>query len=210
MSKVFVVGLPRTGTTSLCIACLELGFKTAHTAYTKKTFQDADVIADTPIFNDYQRLAGVYPNSRFIYLERDINSWLPSISQLLNRMAGNLLRTDGGFNDTIKRCFLNTFSGLSEESINDDAFLRNCYTQHRHQAITFFESNQLPYLLLKVADTHAMDKLKCFLSAQGTDSNTTMPYTNKAGKVTAWNDIRHPLKVSSTRNGKVDKDTALY
>ncbi|WP_105168277.1 sulfotransferase family protein [Pseudoalteromonas sp. T1lg23B] len=209
MSKVFVVGLPRTGTTSLCIACLELGFKTAHTAYTRKTFQDAQVIADTPIFNDYQRLAEAYPNSRFIYLERDIDTWLPSISQLLERMAGNLMRSDGGFNDTIKRCFLTTFSGLTENSVNNHDFLRGCYVRHQQQAIAFFEAKQLPYLVLNVAETNALSKLKAFLNTE-TDNITTMPYTNKAGKVTAWNNIRHPLKISSTRNGKVDKDTSLY
>ncbi|CAM4000389.1 sulfotransferase family protein [Pseudoalteromonas byunsanensis] len=209
MSKVFVVGLPRTGTTSLCIACLELGFKTAHTAYTRKTFQDAEVIADTPVFNDYQRLADVYPNSRFIYLERDITNWLPSISQLLERMAANLLRCDGGFNDTIKRCFLATFSGLTQNTLRDHDFLRDCYIKHQQQAITFFKAKQLPYLLLNVAEDDALDKLKRFLNTEAADLDT-MPFTNKAGKVTAWNDISHPLKISSTRNGKVDKDATLY
>ena len=50
MQKIFIIGLPRTGTTSVCVAMLELGFYVAHTAYTDRSFTEAQVIADTPIF----------------------------------------------------------------------------------------------------------------------------------------------------------------
>ncbi|MEM7388342.1 MAG: sulfotransferase, partial [Pseudomonadota bacterium] len=47
-SKIFIIGLPRTGTTSICNSFLQLGYKTAHTAYTQQAITTADVIADTP------------------------------------------------------------------------------------------------------------------------------------------------------------------
>ena len=80
--KIFIIGLPRTATTSVCVAMLELGFKTAHTAYTNQAMNDAQVIADTPVFCDYQLLDKTYPNAKFIYLTREFSSWLPSITIL--------------------------------------------------------------------------------------------------------------------------------
>ncbi|MBD1582175.1 sulfotransferase [Pseudoalteromonas sp. S16_S37] len=207
--KIFIIGLPRTGTTSACIACLELGFATAHTAYTVQAFSNAQVLADTPVFNDYQHLAQTYPNSRFIYLERDLSLWLPSIAQLLTRMASNLLRANGGFNDTIKRCFLNTFKDLTPDLASDYGFLQGCYETHKEQALRFLSDNKLEHITLNIAHSDSLELLSNFLGAARCELKE-MPFTNKGGKVTAWNNIRHPLKVESTRNGKVDKDTLLF
>ncbi|TMO56758.1 sulfotransferase [Pseudoalteromonas phenolica] len=210
MSKTFIIGLPRTGTTSLCAACVELGLTTAHTAYTIESFSNAHVIADTPVFNDYALLYQRYPDAKFIYLERDLAVWLPSISKLLRRMSGNLFSDKGGFNDTIKRCFLNTFSGLDYDNLDNFDFLTTCYETHKAKAIAFFEDTQALHVFLNVSQPHSFAKLCDFL---GVDAATTeiidMPKLNVNGKVTAWNDLKHPLKVSSTRMGKVDKDADL-
>ncbi|TMO56574.1 sulfotransferase family protein [Pseudoalteromonas aurantia] len=206
MSKVFIVGLPRTGTTSVCVACLSLGYKTAHTAYTRDTFRDAQVIADTPIFNDYKQLSVLYPDAKYIYLDRDLSLWLPSIAQLLTRMSSNLFSEKGGFNDTIKRCYLETFSGLTANNTEDYAFLTQCYEGHKHTALDFFKAQKLTHLLLNLSKPDAMQQLATYL---GVDSGAKMPFLNKKGKVTAWNAIRDPLKIASTRQGKVDKDELL-
>ncbi|MBQ4863596.1 sulfotransferase family protein [Pseudoalteromonas sp. MMG013] len=206
MKKVFIVGLPRTGTTSVCVACLELGFKTAHTAYTRQTFQNAEVLADTPIFNDYRMLANRYSDAKYIYLDRALDQWLPSISQLLTRMSNNLFSEQGGFNDTIKRCYLTTFNGLTPNNTSDNQFLTQCYNEHKAVAINFFNEHYLDYVELNLATDDAMSQLADFLQVE---TQATMPFLNKKGKVTAWNMIKHPLKVPSTREGKVDKDTVL-
>jgi len=119
MQKIFIIGLPRTGTTSVCAAMLALGYRVAHTAYTERSFFEAQVLADTPIFCDYQRLDSAYPNAKFIYLARDMEKWLPSIAQLLARMHNNLIRDDGGFNPIIKRCYQTIFSPYSLANINN-------------------------------------------------------------------------------------------
>jgi len=112
-NKIFIIGLPRTATTSVCLAMLGLGFKTAHNAYTEHAFNEAQVIADTPVFCDYQRLDKHFPTSKFIYLTRETQNWLPSIKQLLQRMIVNLQRTDGGFNPHLKRCYNEMFHCFS-------------------------------------------------------------------------------------------------
>ncbi|MCU4677504.1 sulfotransferase family protein [Catenovulum sp. 2E275] len=207
-NKIFIIGLPRTATTSLSVAMLELGFKTAHTAYTYQCFQQAEVIADTPVFYDYPSLDKIYPNSRFIYLERDLIQWRPSIRQLLKRMSKNLLVANGGFNPVIKRCFTEVFSPFNLTNLESDDFLTACYQKHRSHVLTYFKNRPDDLLILKLADSNSFLQLIEFLKLD--DISTAQIQSgfkpiNIAGKVTAWNQIKHPLKIESTRNGKIDK-----
>ena len=207
MSKTFIVGLPRTGTTSLCVACINLGFPTAHTAYTVDTLTKAHVIADTPVFIDYQLLYSKFPNSKFIYLDRELELWSPSISNLLMRMSDNLFSKKGGFNDTIKRCFLTAFAGVNENNLDNFDYLNMCYKKHRDQAVQFFEHTKVQHLFLNISAPDSILKLGYFMGVGSLGDE--MPKLNTNGKVTAWNDFKHPLKISSTRFGKVDKDRDL-
>jgi hypothetical protein len=203
--KIFIIGLPRTATTSVCVAMLTLGFKTAHTAYTFEALENAEVIADTPVFCDYPQLADKYPQANFIYLSRQAELWLPSIRQLLSRMFVNLQRDDGGFNPTIKRCYNQVFSPLTHENINDDDFLINCYQNHYNNAVTFFEGRKQALLVIDVKAEDSYTRMCDFLSLDEHQRQGSFEPINIAGKVTAWNKIRHDLKVSSTRKGKIDK-----
>lgn len=198
--KIFIIGLPRTGTTSVCAALLDLGFTVAHTAYTQRTFEHAQIIADTPIFNDYQLLDKHYPKSKFIYLTREPVLWLPSIQQLLLRMAKNLLRSDGGFNPIIKRCYLETFSPLTEKNINSFAFLSQCYQQHQIQIEDYFQRSPNQLLSIDITQPSAYQQLLNFLELPIKEGS--FKKMNIGGKITAWKDLTHPLKVSSTNKGK--------
>lgn len=204
--KIFVVGLPRTGTTSLCAAMLALGYKTAHTAYIEKAMQQAQVIADTPIFNDYTVLAKNYPQAKFIYLNRQMVHWLPSIRQLLERMMVNLHRTDGGFNPIIKRCYKAVFNPLTLENIAQDDFLKSCYLAHKKHVLKCFSAQPQRLLEIELAEPSSFMRLIEFLNLPAHSvSINGFDKMNTAGKVTAWNQIKHPLKIASTQNGRVDK-----
>jgi len=203
VGKVFIIGLPRTGTTSLCAAILELGYKVAHTAYTQQTFDHADVIADTPIFCDYQQLDHYYPNSRFIYLEREAQLWLPSIKQLLIRMQKNIVRTDGGFNPIIKRCYQQVFSPFNKKNIQDEHFLLDCYQRHQDTISCYFKNRPQDILFIDISKENSYTKLLSFLTLEITDGS--FQQMNIGGKVTAWNDLRNEKKISSTRQGKITK-----
>lgn len=182
---------------------LDLGFKTAHTAYTNEAFEQAEAIADTPVFADFATLDAAYPNSKFIYLQRDIDAWLPSIRQLLERMYENLMREDGGFNPYLKRCYQHIFSPLNLDNIASDEFLKNCYQRHQAQVFAHFEGRGQQLLSLNVTEADGYQKLARFLNVDVCASKT-FEVINKGGKVTAWNKIKHPLKVESTRNGRID------
>lgn len=205
-SKIFIIGLPRTGTTSLCSAMLDLGFSVAHTAYTDRTFTDAQVIADTPIFADFEHLDIAYPNAKFIYLTRDSSQWLPSISQLLIRMQHNLLRDDGGFNPIIKRCYFKTFQPFTVKNIEDEAFLNQCYQQHNQRVNQHFSHREDDLLTINISESSSYQKLCEFLDlSHNINAYNGFKHLNIGGKVTAWKDIKSDLKIESTNKGRVTK-----
>jgi hypothetical protein len=205
-SKIFIIGLPRTATTSVCLAMLGLGYKTAHNAYTERTFTEADVIADTPVFCDYKVLDAHFTNSKFIYLTRDETAWLPSIKQLLQRMIVNLQRSDGGFNPHLKRCYNEVFSPLTAENIIQDDFLRCCYKRHQADITEYFQARENDLLTIDVSEPQSYQRLLSFLdipSELGRSSG--FEKINIGGKVKAWQDINNVLKIESTNNGRIDK-----
>lgn len=204
--KIFIIGLPRTATTSVCLAMLEQGFKTAHNAYTQDAFIQAQVLADTPIFCDYQKLDKHYPNSKFIYLTRSPEKWLPSIKQLLQRMIVNLQRTDGGFNPHLKRCYNEIFSPLNEENLNSDEFLLNCYNRHQQGIEAYFKDRSQDLLTIDVGDESSYLKMLAFLDIDSSKAREGgFKQINLGGKVKAWQGLHNKLKVESTNNGKIDK-----
>ncbi|MGB1263542.1 MAG: sulfotransferase [Cognaticolwellia sp.] len=205
-NKIFIIGLPRTGTTSVCAAMLDLGFRVAHTAYTDRTFTDAQVIADTPVFCDYQLLDIAFPNAKFIYLERNLTNWLPSIAQLLARMHVNLVRDDGGFNPIIKRCYQTIFAPYSLSNSQDFAFLSQCYQQHQAQAQSYFNGRVDDFLSIDISAPLSYQQLLTFLNVTPPQSNQQgFEKLNVGGKVTAWKDIKSPRKIESTNKGRVTK-----
>ena len=165
-SKIFIIGLPRTGTTSICNSFLQLGYKTAHTAYTQQAITSADVIADTPVFSEYALLDEHFSNSRFINLERDLTKWLPSIRQLLARMHTNLMRPDGGFNSHLKRCYFDVFGQYSLAELESDEYLTACYQRHQQQVADYFKRRTNQLLTLNVADSNSPQLLQQFLNTQ--------------------------------------------
>jgi hypothetical protein len=206
INKIFIIGLPRTATTSMCLALMGLGFKTAHNAYTQYAFTEAKVLADTPIFCDYQMLDKHFPNSKFIYLTREPLLWLPSIKQLLQRMIVNLQRSDGGFNPYLKRCYSDVFSPLSIENIANDEFLLSCYQRHQQGVFDYFQQREQDILTLDVSDESSYRRLLEFLNVEQLDDNKRgFKLINIGGKVKAWQDINNILKVESTNKGRIDK-----
>ncbi|WP_033076514.1 sulfotransferase [Thalassotalea sp. ND16A] len=202
-NKIFIIGLPRTATTSICVAMLDLGFKVAHTCYTEKCLVAAQVIADTPVFYNFVELDKQFPGAKFIYLERELSSWLPSIKQLLLRMHTNVTRSDGGYNPIIRHCYSEVFSPFTEQNINQDSFLERCYLQHKSKVLSHFSDRASDFLMLNIAEQGSYQKLLTFLNIDAAISDFAK--INIGGKVTAWNKIKHPNKVESTKNGRIDK-----
>ena len=196
-----MLGLPRTGTTSVCAAAVELGFKTAHTVYIQSTLEEAELVADTPIFNDYKQLHQQYPDAKFILLERDILAWLPSVKLLLTRMADRLLIEHGGFFPSLKRCYGDVFAPLNRQTMQSDEHLTQCYLRHQENVNSFFQTITNPSLVINLSHENSYAQFCDFV---GKSPLCGFDKLNVNGKVTAWKQIKSPLKLDSTRHGKAD------
>ncbi len=93
--KVFVVGLSRTGTTTLTVALRRLGYLAAHwvNPATGQMLlpEDAaifDAMADAPVADAVEELADRYPHARFILTLRPAASWERSLLALMRREHG--------------------------------------------------------------------------------------------------------------------------
>ncbi len=197
MNKLFIIGLPRTGTTSICAALLDHDLKVAHTALTKQAFELADVVADTPCFCDYQQLDQMFPDSKFVYLQRNLAHWIPSIQMLLTKIM-NHIQQGQHLHPLIQRCFDACFGILSAANPLDATHLAQCYATHQqHIKNHFTQRNQL--LSIDISDKNSWHQLLKFLGKP--EDHKRFPHINSSRMITAWKDIKHPNKVNSNAIG---------
>lgn len=200
MNKLFIIGLPRTGTTSISAALLDHGFKVAHTAYTKRAFELADVISDAPCFSDYQQLDTLFPNSKFVYLDRPLESWVPSIQMLLKKMLPELVPKTGYLNPVLKRSINTTFELSTAANPLDKQHLENCYRKHQ-QAVANYFKNRDDFLTIDISQEGSLKTLLEFLNIHAEDANN-FPRLNVGKQVDNWKELKHPNKINSLSAGK--------
>ena len=208
MNKLFIIGLPRTGTTSVSVALLEHGFKVAHTAFTKRAFELADVISDAPCFSDYQQLELLFPESRYVYLERPLDKWIPSMQMLLKKMQEPLDIKTGYFNPVLKRSFNETFKLSSASNPFDSQHLATCYQNHKEEVLTYFSSRD-DFLSIDISQSGSLKALLSFLdiaiedsTGKPNDSNINFPRLNIGKQVDSWKEFKHPNKINPNSAGR--------
>ncbi len=210
MNKVFIIGLPRTGTTSVSVALLERGYKVAHQAFTKQTFELADVISDAPCFSDYRQLDKLFPGAKFVYLDRSLDSWVPSMQMLLSRMLVHLDDKTGRFNAILKRSFNHSFGVNRVDSPMDSEHLIQSYRIHRSQVFDYFKGRD-DLLSIDIIEPGSLSKLMNFLEFDADSSSSyfqeqsfphlNFPHLNKGRNVASWDEYKHPNKISANVTG---------
>lgn len=200
MSKIFIIGLPRTGTTSISVALLGCGFKVAHTAYTKRAFELADVVSDAPCFADYKELDTLFPNSKFVYLNRALELWVPSIQMLLKKMLPELTPKSGYLNPVLKRSIGKIFAPFTVENPFDKSYLEKCYSIHRKNVFDYFASRN-DLLVIDISQENSFQTLLEFVGIQATTAGK-FPHVNIGRQVDCWKECKHPNKINSLSAGK--------
>jgi hypothetical protein len=200
MNKLFIIGLPRTGTTSISVALLDYGFRVAHTAYTKRAFELADVIADAPCFCDYQQLDVLFPGSKFVYLDRALQDWVPSMQMLLKKMLANLDQKTGHFTPVLKRCFHNTFALLTTLDPLNAQHLEACYLKHQQEIFSYFATRE-DFLKIDLSQSESLKTLLAFLNIT-TEGAGEFPRLNMGKQVDNWKAFKHLNKINSFSAGK--------
>jgi len=198
MNKLFIIGLPRTGTTSISVALIE-HFKVAHTAYTKRAFELADVVSDCPCFSDYQQLDALFPESKFVYLQRPLDQWLPSIQMLLNKMLPSL-NGETYVNPILKRSFGQTFDLNNVDNPLDGAHLTTCYQRHEQMVMDYFHGRD-NLLSIDISQADSLPQLLGFLGLQHS-GDEQFPHLNIGKRVDNWKEIKHPHKVNANAAGR--------
>lgn len=200
MNKLFIIGLPRTGTTSISVALLDYGFRVAHTAYTKRAFELADVISDAPCFSDYKELDKLFPDSKFVYLDRALQSWIPSMQMLLKKMLPELAPKSGYLNPVLKRCINKTFAPLTTENPLAQQHLENCYLTHQQEVFNYF-SNREDFLTIDISQSDSLQRLLGFIGLESVAAGS-FPHLNIGKQVDNWKEFKHPNKINSLSAGK--------
>ena len=83
MNKIFVIGLSKTGTNSMCDALEYLGFSMVHYP-SPNIFGDVERVngcADLPTVRYYKELDRRFPGSKFILTIRSLDDWLKSVEK---------------------------------------------------------------------------------------------------------------------------------
>lgn len=200
MNKLFIIGLPRTGTTSISVVLLDYGFKVAHTAYTKRAFELADVISDAPCFCDYQALDKLFPDSKFVYLDRALANWVPSMHMLLTKMLPELTPKTGYLNPVLKRCMNTTFQLATTADPLSEGHLASCYLEHQQKVFEYFE-NRADFLKIDISQSDSLRTLLQFLEIS-TENTGNFPHLNMGKQVDNWQQLKHPNKINSMSAGK--------
>ncbi|QGS48322.1 sulfotransferase family protein [Shewanella putrefaciens] len=199
--KVIFIGLPRTGTTSVSVALLEQGLKVAHMAFTKEAFMQADAISDAPCFSDFKQLDELFPKAKFVYLDRELDSWVPSMQMLLSRMLPHLDAKIGRFHPIMKRSFRHTFGVGVVENPQDEQHLIDCYQHHKTEVFNYFAGRQ-DLLSIDVSQQGALGQLLAFMELTSAENhNLSFPKLNVGRNVASWDEYKHPNKISANAAG---------
>ncbi|WP_297897311.1 sulfotransferase family protein [Shewanella sp.] len=208
-NKIIIIGLPRTGTTSVSVALLEQGLKVAHMAFTKAAFMQADAISDAPCFSDFKQLDELFPGAKFIYLDRKLDSWVPSMQMLLSRMLPHLDDKTGRFHPIMKRSFRHCFGVGEVQEPQDEQHLIDCYQRHKTEVVNYFAGRH-DLLCIDISQQGALGQLLQFM-AQPTDATSveahhpltdlSFPRLNIGRNVASWDEYKHPNKISANASG---------
>jgi hypothetical protein len=155
--KIFGIGLPRTGTTSLATALKSLGIFTLHYApwmsvglskgiYRCQTTDDFDALTDSPFPLIYEQMDEIYPGSKFILTLRHIEEWLPSIQHLKG--------------DSLPR-YRRMYYGVDEY---DEEIYRARFLQHRDEVMDYFSGRPDDLLVFDYSSGAGWDCLCSFLN----------------------------------------------
>lgn len=158
--KIFVIGLHKTGTTSLSMALKQLGYRVMEQEIANPQL-DQDMLFDlaTQKLNQYDAFRDDYwpmlyqmvdqhiPNSKFILTERPTDQWINSV-----------VRHFGSTENQLREMFYGHASPIGYE-----AAYRARYEQHNQSVLAYFQDKPDKLLVLRITDGDGWEKLCPFL-----------------------------------------------
>lgn len=188
--KIFGIGMPKTGTTSLTAALRILGFRTEHSPrdpttvaelragnYSLSILSELDALTDIPIPAIFPQLDQMWPGSKFILTVREFESWLASCRAApFNQIDES---PQPGSTRDFYRVLLYGCSAFSE--------LRFTWVYRNHIKLVtdYFSGGQEDRLLtIDICGGEGWDKLCPFLDVPVPDQE--FPHRNRRGAPSSW------------------------
>lgn len=178
-TKVFSIGLSRTGTTSITVALGKLGWKTYHALIhlaeypllgetdkqprVVKPWADAfDAFTDIPPSTVYGELAELYPNAKFVLTTRDPDAWAKSMVSFAPK---TLVRS------AVEKTFFHTgglFRAIYGENWQENSFedWRQIYIDYQQGVQEYFADKPGRLLQLNVTGGDGWKELTEFLGVK--------------------------------------------
>lgn len=160
--NIFVIGLSKTGTTSMCEALNHIGYNSIHFPPIMKLngseiifdwpwyLEKYNAFGDIPVSLFYKKLDKLYPNSKFILTYREKNSWLESAEKHFSVPSRDQI-----------------VAVLHEKLYGSDVFnhkkFSNSYSKHYNEVIDFFK-NKKNFLIFDIYEGDSWGKLCLFLN----------------------------------------------
>ncbi|NNL58141.1 MAG: hypothetical protein HKP31_01530 [Nitrosopumilus sp.] len=204
MEKIFCIGFPKTGTTSLEKALEILGFNVCrghynnnHTNYLiglflnkdyaeiEKIIDYFDVFADLPWGGTdfYRYLANKYPNAKFIHTQREVDEWYISLEKMLTKFDSNLETALNTFHKMGRYGAVYYFKKeFNTETLNNkkEVFIER-YNKTNDDIRIFFNATNISYLSINIIQGEGWEKLCSFLNKEIPEVN--FPHSNKGKEV---------------------------
>lgn len=188
-SKIFGLGLSRTGTTSLGKALDALGITTIHYPYDERThfeltggnyklsiLRHYQAVVDISIVPFYAQLDRAYPGSKFILTVREQAPWLRSVERHWLEMKEWMGR-DAQFNRFTQFICACVYGCLE---FNEERFLY-VYETHFRNVCDYFANRPEDLLILDICANEGWEKLCPFLGLSLPD--TSFPHLNSVKDV---------------------------
>lgn len=170
MNKIFVIGLSKTATNSVCIALEDLGLSMIHYPG-PNLFGDinhVDGAADLPTVRYFKELNLRFPGSKFILTVRPLDSWLKSVESHFKRRTPDTLSAWG------KECREVVYGSMQF----DRALFREKYMSHLDEVQEYFKDRPQDLIHFNVFDGDGWSKLMTFVGADGPVPEEPFPTSN--------------------------------
>ena len=133
MSKIFGIGLPKTGTTSLGRALEVLGYTVVHDPENFDQIDRHDAATDSRIADTFEELDRRYPGSKFIYTVRDRQAWVRSL-------VGQFEKTDLDFKQRKKPGTIARYKRLYGTATIDEAAMLAAFERYEQRVQRYFQN----------------------------------------------------------------------
>jgi hypothetical protein len=196
-AKVFGIGLPKTGLSSLTSALKILGYSTSqyqwdvmdwdtlnqlqNGSFHLKVLESHDAVTDLPFISRFpQAFDQEYPGSKFILTVRDINSWLRSTEQWFSSRPIKAAHQDRRLTAYTSTAFFDLyFRVLLFGSIQFSRdHLRYIYNEHYDRVTRYFTDRETDLLVLDTSAGEGWEQLCPFLYKEVPD--VPYPHENRS------------------------------